>query len=203
MVELVNNLWSAFRRGSEHVMECWQIKMIFSLVSFLWCYLFGGSEAIFGAVIALVILDTVSKWSAITKRFLLDQGHQEETITFGTMFCGFWYAWRPGYLTSTELRHCWSEKLITYLVLIIAAGVITKLPDIVLFGTQITKSISGGIYACIAVTEVFSIVENLEEMGNKKLAELRQFFCMLINRVTGSNYSVTIKKDDGGTNDGR
>lgn len=195
-MEFIERMWGMLRRGTESLAELWPIKVLASMISTAFCFLFGGSEVIFAVVIVLIALDTVTKWAAITKRWLLDHGHQNETLTVTSMVFGFWYAWAPGYLTSTDLRRHWGEKLFTYAVLVIAAGVITKLPEIVLFGTPVNKSLAGGIYTCIAMTELFSITENFEEMGNKKLAQLKQFLCTLANKVTGGNFTVTISSKE-------
>ena len=193
--------WRMLRSGGESILEFWPIKVALSGVSAAWVYLFGGSEEIIAAAIIFVALDTLTKWAAITKRWLLDHGHVDDALRFGDMICGFFHAWAPGYLSSSELRRHWGEKLFTYAVLIIAAGAVTKLTEIVLFGLPVNKYIAGGIYSCILLTELFSITENLEEMGNQKMAQLRQFLVTVTNKVTGGNFSVTIqqtqsRKDD-------
>ena len=184
------------RSGGESILEFWPIKVALSGISAAWVYLFGGSEEIIAAAIIFVVLDTLTKWAAITKRWLLDHGHVDDALRFGDMVCGFFHSWAPGYLSSSELRRHWGEKLFTYAVLIIAAGAVTKLNEIVLFGMPVNKSIAGGIYSCILLTELFSITENLEEMGNQKMAQLRQFLVTVTNKVTGGNFSVTIQSQN-------
>lgn len=176
----------------EMIGELWPVKLVLSAISTVFCFLFGGSELILLVVMVFVILDTLTKWAAVVKRYLLDQGDKESDITVAEIICGFFYAWRPGYLTSTALRRCWGEKLFTYSILIIFAGLMAKFPDISLFGLPVNRSISGGIYTCIALTELFSITENLEEMGNTKLTQLKQFLCNFVARITGGGYSVTV-----------
>ena len=189
-MEWLDKMAGMFRRGWEMVAELWPVKLVYSALSAVVCFLFGGSEVILVVVMMFIGLDTLTKWAAVTRKFLVDQG--DDDITATDMMCGFFYAWRPGYLTSTALRKCWGEKLFTYSILIIFAGLMGKLPDITLFGLPVNRSISGGIYTCIALTELFSMTENLEEMGNTRLTNLKQFLCNLVARITGSGYSVTV-----------
>lgn len=193
---MLERVWQMFKKGSESVFDLWPVKLILSSLSTLLCYLFGGSEAIIFAALVFVVLDTITKWAAITKKWLLDHGYTESDITFLVYICGFWHAWAPGYLSSRELRQKWGEKLFTYLVLIIAAGVVAKLPEINLFGLPVNKSITGGIYTCILLTELFSMAENFEEMGSKRMAQFKQLLCTIANKATGGNFSVTFSKEE-------
>lgn len=193
---MIEKCWQMLKKGTESVLDLWPVKVIFSVISSIWCYLFGGSGAIIAAAGVFVLLDTATKWAAITKRWLIDQGNAEEDITLVSLFCGFWFAWQPNYLSSRELRQKWGEKLFTYLVLIIAAGVVDKLPEINLFGLPVNRSITGGIYTCILLTELFSMAENFEEMGSKRMAQFKQLLCTIANRATGGNFSVTITREE-------
>ena len=181
-----------FRRGFEMITDMWPVKLALSALTSVFCFLFGGSEIILVVVMVFIALDTVTKWAAVTRKYLIDQGNKVSDITTTAMICGFFYAWQPGYLTSSALRQCWGEKFFTYGILIIFAGMMPKLPEINLFGLAINKSISGGIYTCIAMTELFSITENLEEMGNTRLAQFKQFLCNLSSRLTGGGFSMTL-----------
>ncbi len=185
-----------FRRGSEMMVDCWPYKIAAAAISSAICFLFGGSEMILLVVMMFIVLDTLTKWSAITKRYLIDQGALANEITASDMVCGFLHAWKPGYLTSSDLKQCWGEKIFAYGILIVFAGLTGKLPEIMLAGMQINKAISGGIYTYVAMTELFSIMENLEEMGNKKLALLKQYICIVVTKLTGTNLSVTITKGE-------
>lgn len=198
-MEEMNRIIGMLRRGMESVLDLWQVKLIVSAVCSAWCWVFDGTGAIFAAVLGFIILDTLTKWAAITKRYLIDNGTDPARITPVVLFCAFWCAWKPGYLESSELRRHWGDKLFTYLVWIIAAGLVAKLPDIVLFGLPVNRSIIGGIYAFIALTELFSISENFEEMGNKNIGQLKLYLTTLVTKITGSNFSVTLSnRQDGG-----
>lgn len=198
-MELTNRFLDMARRGVDMLADYWAVKLLFSWASVIWVYLFGGAGAILGVVAVEIMLDTLTKWAAVTRRYLIDNGHTPETITASDMICGFLYAWKPGYLMSGALKKCWAEKIFCYGILIVFAGGMGKLPDITLFGLPVNKSISGGIYTYIAMTELFSIMENLEEMGNTKLARLKGFLTTLANRLGGNSFSVTVQsKNDSG-----
>ncbi|EGO63487.1 phage holin family protein [Acetonema longum] len=195
-MDCVQKLIRMLKNGLENIMDFWPVKVLASALSSAFVFLFGGSEVIFAVVVVFVLLDTLTKWAAITKKYLLSIGVSAESINAWTIFWGFWSAWRPGFLTSTELRQRWSEKIFTYVVLVVCAGLVTKLPEIILFGTPVNRSISGGIYTVIALTELISITENLEQMGNTRLAQLKQIFATLANRVTGGNFNLPVPGSD-------
>lgn len=186
-----DRLCKMFKGGVISIVEFWPVKLVVSAISTGYSFLFGGCEAIIAAAIVFVALDTITKWASITKRWLVDRGHVDAEITTSTMICGFLHAWEPGYLTSTDLRRHWGEKLFTYIIFIILASVINKLPEIMVFGVQVNKTIVGGIYSFILLTELFSISENFEEMGNQKMAQFRQFLITVTNKVTGGNFTFS------------
>lgn len=197
---MMDQLLSMARNGVTMLQEFWPVKVLFSVCSAVFCYLFGGSEAILLAVLAFIILDTMTKWAAVTRQFLLDRGVPPDFLTPSAMLCGFVHAWQPGYLTSTAMRVCWGEKIFTYAILIIFAGFSGKLPEMMISSIAVNKSISGGIYAYIALTELLSIVENLEAAGNTRLARLKDYACKLSDKITGGSYSLQFKatnKEDG------
>ncbi|QDR80244.1 phage holin family protein [Sporomusa termitida] len=192
-MDYILKLWVLIRRSIDMITDCWPYKAAAAGLSTLICFLFGGSEIILLIVMVFVCLDTLTKWVAITKRYLIDQGIQPTTTA---LLCGFFYAWKPGYLSSTALKQCWGEKIFTYGTLIVFAGMTGKLPEILIAGTQLNKAIAGGIYAYIAMTELFSILENFQDMGNKKVAQLKQYFCTIVSKITGTSFSVTISNKE-------
>lgn len=196
-MDMLDRLFGMFRRGVEMLLDCWPVKLVFAAISSVFCFLFGGSEAILVVVLIFVGFDTLSKWAAITKRYLIDQGGKESEINIFNVFCGFWFAWQPGYLSSSAMRRCWGDKLFVYLIFIICAGLMGKFPEITLFGLPVNRAISGGIYSIIFLTELLSISENLEEYGYKRLGKLKEFFCILATRITGGGYSVTVSNMPG------
>lgn len=188
----MDKIANMLKSGFESIAEFWPIKLIASCFATCFTWLFGGTEAIFATVLGFVVLDTLTKWACITKKYLMANGAEEDRINVFSLFCGFWLAWKPGYLTSTQLRKCWGDKLLTYLVLILCAGFMGKMPKIALYGLPINSSISGGIYTFIALTEIFSICENFEEMGNKSLESFIKMLTNITNRITGTSFSVGI-----------
>ena len=193
-MDMAIRLWGLIQHSIETMTDCWPYKLAVAGLSSVLCFLFGGSELILLIVMVFVCLDTLTKWVGITKRYLLDLG--VEQITGTALLCGFFYAWKPGYLSSTALKQCWGEKIFTYGILIVFAGLTGKLPEMLIVGTQLNKAIAGGIYAYIAMTELFSILENFEEMGNKKVAQLKDYFCTIITNITGSSFSNTLSKKE-------
>lgn len=192
-MEEINRVIGMLERGMQSVMELWPVKLVASVVATIWTWLFGGTETIFAAVMGFVLLDTLTKWAAITRRWLIDHKAEPARITIIAIICAFPCAWEKNYLESAELRRRWGDKLFTYLILITVALLIRKLPEITLFGLAVNKSLTGGIYTCIALTELLSIVENFEEAGNKSLSSFKAFLINIAARITQSNsFSVSV-----------
>ena len=105
-------------RGMNSVLEFWPIKLLWSVLTSLVAWVLGGTELIFAAVLGFVILDTLTKWSSITKRYLTDHGATADKINIFSIFVGWFCAWQKGYLVTKELRRKWEDKLFTYLILI-------------------------------------------------------------------------------------
>lgn len=187
----IREMMGMLERGLAGVLDFWPIKTVCAAVGGVLCWLLNGTGVVFAVVCWLVALDTLTKWVAITKRYLQDHGTPKEKITLFAVIPGFFCAWEKGYLESSTLRRCWGDKLFTYLVLIIGAGLVAKLPEIMLFGVAVNTSIVGGVYTCIALTELISICENFAEMGNQAVASLKVILGSIINKVTGGNFSFT------------
>lgn len=198
LMQEFEQLGEMVERGMANIIEFWPVKAVCAALGGVFCWLFDGTGVIFAVVVGLVFLDTLTKWAAITRRFLIDRGAAPDRVTLFAIIYAFPSAWQKGYLESHTLRKCWGDKLFTYLILVIAAGMVAKLPDINLFGAAINSSIIGGIYACIAVTELFSITENFAEMENHAMSRFRTILIMLSDKITGGNFSVTMtaKTDD-------
>ena len=102
-MEDIERILAMIRRGMNSVLDLWPVKLLISALATLWTWLFGGTEAIFAAVLGFVVLDTLTKWASITKRYLIDHGADPARINICSIITGWFCAWEPNYLESSKL----------------------------------------------------------------------------------------------------
>lgn len=186
-------IYCMLRQGLQSFFELWPIKVIISIVTTTTTWLFGTDviATVFLATLGLIIVDTLTKWAAITRKFLLDNGTDEKKINLIAIIAAFPLAWQKDYLESSELRQHWGNKLLTYMVLAVTAALLQKFVESFNFGGSIGQNVTSGIYMCIALTEAMSILENLEAMGNTSLGAFKRLLINVTNRVTGGTFSMS------------
>ena len=87
--------------------------MIASFFVTTFTFLVGEIEAPFIALWVLVIVDTITKWTSVSK-ITLDKQDVD-----GGIWYGFYLAWHTGALNSREMRQKFVPKVFAYLVVII------------------------------------------------------------------------------------
>ena len=118
--------------------------------------------AMFGAV---VFLDLFSRWLALSHQYLVT--HKQEA-TLRDCFWGIKRAHKAGLISSYVMRKTFFSKMITYLLLIIGASIVDYM----------IKGSGGGVMAVslvityLSMTELLSIVENLDEAGVSAMHDL-------------------------------
>ena len=153
---------------------------------FVTCFTFliGDIEAPFIALWLLVVVDTITKWAAISK----DTLDKEGCIDGSSIWYGFYLAWHTGALSSREMRRKFATKVFAYLVVIVASHLVSViLPSIMIAGGDVAKMPGSLVYSFLAVTELMSIIENLIAMGMDVLKPLAVWACKKRNEMTGGN----------------
>lgn len=118
--------------------------------------------AMFGA---MVFLDLFSRWLALSHQYLVT--HKQEA-TLIDCFWGIKKAHKAGLISSYVMRKTFFSKMITYLILIIGASIVDYM----------IKGSGGGVMAVslvityLSMTELLSIVENLDEAGVSAMHDL-------------------------------
>ena len=118
--------------------------------------------AMFGA---MVFLDLFSRWLALSHQYLVT--HKQEA-TLIDCFLGIKKAHKAGLISSYVMRKTFFSKMITYLILIIGASIVDYM----------IKGAGGGVMAVslvityLSMTELLSIVENLDEAGVSAMHDL-------------------------------
>lgn len=118
--------------------------------------------AMFGAV---VFLDLFSRWLALSHQYLAT--HKQEATLVDCLY-GIPSAHKAGLISSYVMRKTFFSKMITYLLLIIGASIVDYM----------IKGSGGGVMAVslvityLSMTELLSIVENLDEAGVSAMHDL-------------------------------
>ena len=163
------------------ITQCWQVKILASCFITGFTFLVCDIEAPFIALWLLVAIDTITRWTAISKRTL------EEQKLDASILYGFYLAWHTGALNSHAMRHQFATKIFAYFMLIVAGNLVSKIiPALTLFGNDISKFPGGFVYSFLAVTELMSIIENLIEMGIDALKPLEVWAGKKRDEMTGN-----------------
>ena len=171
-----------FNKIWDTITQCWQFKMIASFFVTTFTFLVGEIEAPFIALWVLVIVDTITKWTSVSKITLDKQGVD------GGIWYGFYLAWHTGALNSREMRQKFVPKVFAYLVVIIAGHMVSIiLPSIIIAGGDVAKMPGSLVYSFLAVTELMSIIENLIEMGMDVLKPLAIWAGRKRDEITGGD----------------
>lgn len=118
--------------------------------------------AMFGA---MVFLDLFSRWLALSHQYLVT--HKQEA-TLIDCFWGIKKAHKAGLISSYVMRKTFFSKMITYLILIIGASIV----DYMIKGTDGSVMAVSLVITYLSMTELLSIVENLDEAGVSAMHDL-------------------------------
>lgn len=114
---------------------------------------------LFYAFSLLVFLDCLTKWIAIARDYLIEQGQHEPTLL--QAFCAIPAARNAGEIKSDVMKHRFLGKISVYLLCVMAAAS-ADLIMVELFKPTWAVNTIVGYLTC---TELLSIIENLNEAG--------------------------------------
>ena len=120
---------------------------------------------LFGLFGCVVFLDLFTRWLALSHQHLVT--HKQEATLVDCLY-GIPSAHKAGLISSYVMRKAFFSKMITYLVLIIGALIVDYM----------IKGSGGGVMAVslvityLSMTELLSIVENLDEAGVSAMHDL-------------------------------
>lgn len=139
-------------------------------------------------VIIMVIIDTMTKWTAIAIRFCKDNDFEPKPMNL--LRAIFFRAWQEGYLESKQYKWHIMTKFIAYSTVIFVACIIYMLfPSYNIQGFNIGELISLLLYVGVIFAELFSIAENLKEAGVERAQLFDKVIEAGLNRI-GVNYRV-------------
>lgn len=141
--------------------KCWLAKFIVSAVLTTFFY----HAMLFGLFGCVVFLDLFTRWLALSHQNLVSR-KQEATLI--DCFCGIPQAHKAGLISSYVMRKTFFSKMMTYLLLIIGASLV----DYMIKGSGGNVMAGSLVITYLSMTELLSIVENLDEAGVSAMHDL-------------------------------
>lgn len=156
--------------------EAWPAKIAGTVIGFVLSEVFQLHFLLFILFAALEFIDCLTKWISLSYLCIKDKDAAAQP-TLLDCIKGIPAAHRKKYIKSEAMRHQFWDKMITYLILIVVAGIgdytmrLTHRPDIFL----------SLVVAYISTTELLSVLENLNDAGVSMAASL----LALVKQKTG------------------
>lgn len=120
---------------------------------------------LFGLFGCVVFLDLFTRWLALSHQHLVT--HKQEATLVDCLY-GIPSAHQAGLISSYVMRKTFFSKMITYLVLIIGASIV----DYMIKGSGGSVMAVSLVITYLSMTELLSIVENLDEAGVSAMHDL-------------------------------
>jgi len=163
----------------ERLQEAWAFKVCTSCIIALASHTHFQMAVAFAA---LVCVDLLTKWLSLSRQHLTDRGRKK--IHFWACLKNIPKARRAGYIRSEEMRTRFVAKMLTYFGVVAAAWLVDSM---------CTRAGAPAIAVVVvvgylSVTEMLSILENMERSGVTEAAELHE----LIRKKSG----LCVKKEE-------
>ena len=162
-MEGVKRIVEVMLKVLERLQEAWLLKVC---VSCLLAVVSHTHVQLAVAFAALVFVDLLTKWLALTRQYLVD--NKRKKITFWTCFKNIRKAQRAKYIRSEEMRTRFVAKMLTYFAVVAAAWLVDWMCAHAGAPTIAVVVVVG----YLSVTELLSILENLQQSGIKEAGEL-------------------------------
>ena len=156
----------------ERLQEAWAFKVCTSCVIAIVSHT---HFQMFMAFSALVFIDFFTKLLALSRQYLIDRGRKK--IHFWACLKNIRKARRAGYIRSSEMRVRFAAKMLMYLGLVAAA----RLVDLMCASSGAPTIAVVVVVGYLSMTELLSILEDMEQSGVKEAAELHE----LIRKKSG------------------
>lgn len=134
-------------------------------------------------VTILVMTDIATKWLYLAKKFNNDK--QRPNTVFNIVKVILFTGWQEDYFQSSKLNSMLTRKLIPYSVIISMGCLVNALPHIRIMGIMAHEVVCMFLYLCVVFCELFSITENLRNLGFYYANFLLKVCEQAITRVLG------------------
>lgn len=177
----------------QKILECWQLKSFLAGCISCLTFLLGDVTATpFIALWCMVVLDTITRWMAISRHEAEAEGRK------GSLLEGFGIAVICSRINSETFRVKFFNKMLSYLVLLIGFNLLDWVIPDVIFGQQFIGFPNSFISTWLAIGEIKSILENLIEAGASGLKPLVIWAQKKQDQMTdGSQQAGSVRSGEG------
>ena len=158
-----NELITAVISAAGSLKSVWIVKAAAAFIVAVVCSLHTQLLILFAA---LVVIDLATKWIALSRQYLID--NQAECPDFLACLESMRAARKAGYIRSSEMKHRFAGKIFVYMLLTLVAALV----DLVMKGMDKPEFLAVLVVSYLAVTEMLSIVDNLQAAGVDEAAKL-------------------------------
>lgn len=121
------------------------------------------------AFTGLVIVDLISKWIALSRQYLI-KSRRRKNPSFWACVLNMYNAREARYIKSSEIKHRFLGKIIVYILVVFAGGVIDLMMQVLQKPTWAVVLLVG----YLSIAELISVVENLQDAGVEEAARLHE-----------------------------
>lgn len=147
-----------------HLSENWIVKLSGAAFMGMACSMHG--QLLF-AFVGLVVIDLFTKWIALSREHLMKR-KRKTPPTLWQCFCNILKARRAGYIKSEPMKHRFLGKVLVYFFVVFAGGLADYIMVVMDKPTWAVLLLVG----YLSITELISIVENLQDAGVEEAAKL-------------------------------
>lgn len=158
--ELSKLTWQDIIATWSKITDYWPLKLFWGLLVWIAAHFFALKLHIIFAFAFLEGLDCFSRWLALSHQHILEH-HPDQIPTVYDCLAGIKAARKAGLIQSDKMRKAFYSKMITYLLLIIVA----TLGDLAIHAAGSPEILLTIVVTYLAVTELLSVLENLDEAG--------------------------------------
>ena len=162
MTELYENMISTIG----HLEENWVIKLVGASFMGAACSMHG---QLLLAFVGLVLLDLLTKWIALSSQHIMKRRKKTQP-TLWECFVNIRKARRAGYIKSEPMKHRFLGKILVYFFVVFAGGMIDYTMAVMNKPVWAVLLLVG----YLSVTELISIVENLQDAGVEEAGKLHE-----------------------------
>ena len=149
-----------------HLGENWAVKFAGASIVGAACSMHG---QLLLAFVALVIIDLVTKWIALSKEYLTRR-KRKKNVTLWQCIVNIPAARAAGYIKSETMKHRFLGKIIVYLLVVFAGALADNI--MMTMGKQTWAVVL--LVGYLSVTELISILENLQDAGVEEAEKLHE-----------------------------
>lgn len=162
----ITELFESMGQAWGHIGQHWAAKIVGAAFMGIACSMHG--QLLF-AFVGLVVIDLLTKWIALSREHLTKR-KRKTPPTLWQCVCNILKARRAGYIKSEVMKHRFIGKILVYLLVVFAGG----LADYIMTAMDKPTWAVLLLVGYLSVTELISIVENLQDAGVEEAEKLHE-----------------------------